>query len=84
MSYLPYYDKLDEKYKQIYLEWDKEILIDHLVANIHNGEVLLERINKTIDYIENCSGTYKNAIGELNSMINSVQVLKIIKGESNE
>lgn len=42
----------DEKYRQIYLEWSKEVLIDHLVANIHNGEILLNRIETAIDFID--------------------------------
>ncbi len=55
-EYLPYYDSLDEKYRQIYMEWSKEELIDHLVANIKNGEVLLSRIDEAIEYIEKCGG----------------------------
>ena len=52
-EYLPYFDNLDKKYKDIYMEWNKEVLIDHLVANIKNGEVLLERIEKAVDYLNN-------------------------------
>lgn len=47
-EYLPFFNSLEQKYKDAYMEWSKEQLIDHLVANIKNGEVLLNRIEKTI------------------------------------
>lgn len=50
-EYLPYFNELDDKYKEYYMEWSKEVLIDHLIANIKNGEVLLERIEKAKEYI---------------------------------
>jgi hypothetical protein len=52
-EYLPFFDNLEQKYKDIYMEWSKEQLIDHLVANIKNGEVLLSRIEKAVDYLNN-------------------------------
>lgn len=51
-DYLPYFERLDEKYKQIYMSWDKEKLIDCIVSNICNGQILLERIDKAIEYIQ--------------------------------
>lgn len=36
--------------------------------------------NKAIEYIENCSGIYKNALGEKKQMISSQNVLDILKG----
>lgn len=51
-NYLPYFDNLEQKYKDIYMEWSKEELIDHLVSNINNSEVLLSRIEKAKEYIE--------------------------------
>lgn len=52
-EYLPFFNNLEQKYKDTYMEWSKEQLIDHLVANIKNGEVLLERIEKAVDYLNN-------------------------------
>lgn len=52
-EYLPFFNSLEQKYKDAYMEWSKEQLIDHLVANIKNGEVLLERIEKAVDYLNN-------------------------------
>lgn len=52
-EYLPFFNSLEQKYKDTYMEWSKEQLIDHLVANIKNGEVLLSRINQAIEELEN-------------------------------
>lgn len=52
-EYLPFFNSLEQKYKDAYMEWSKEQLIDHLVANIKNGEVLLSRINQAIEELEN-------------------------------
>lgn len=51
-EYLPFFNSLEQKYKDTYMEWSKEQLIDHLVANIKNGEVLLNRIEQAIEKIE--------------------------------
>lgn len=75
-EYLPYFDKLEQKYKDIYMEWSKEELIDHLVANIKNGEVLLERINKAIEYIEDNSD-------DMHTFISQV-ITQILKGSDKE
>lgn len=54
-EYLPFYNSLNEKEKTFWLDCSKEALIDHLIANINNGEKLLNRINEAIDYIKNHS-----------------------------
>lgn len=51
-NYLPYYNSLNERDKTFWLGQDKETLIDHLVSNINNSEVLLSRIEKAKEYIE--------------------------------
>lgn len=51
-NYLPFYNSLNEKEKTFWLECTKEELIDHLIANIKNGETLLNRIDKAIKYIK--------------------------------
>ncbi len=78
-EYLPYFDNLDKKYKDIYMEWSKEELTDHLVANIKNGEILLNRIEKAIEYI----GTfdYLDSTYEHNARIVLDNILEILKGE---
>ena len=50
-DYLPYYNSLQDKDKEFWLKCSKEELIDHLIANINNGEKLLLRIDKALDYI---------------------------------
>lgn len=77
-EYLPYFESLDEKYKQVYMSWDKETLIDHLVANIHNGQVLLDRIDEAIEYIEQV-GIYSD-YGD-SGIQSENDLLKILKGE---
>ena len=51
-EYLPYFNSLSQKEKDFWLECSKEEIIDSLVANIKNGEVLLARIDKAIEYIK--------------------------------
>lgn len=41
---------------------------------------LRDRINKAIEYIENCSGIYKNALGKKKKLVSSQNVLDILKG----
>lgn len=54
-EYLPFYNNLNQKEKDFWLNCSKEELIDHFIANVKNGELLLQRIDKAIDYIkENC------------------------------
>ncbi len=54
-EYLPFYNSLNDKEKQFWMECTKEELIDHLIGSINNGEVLLSRIEEAIKYIEeNC------------------------------
>lgn len=50
-KYLPYYNSLNEKEKTFWLDCSKEELIDHFIANVKNGEVLLNRIDEAIEYI---------------------------------
>lgn len=50
-EYLPFYDSLSQKDKDFWLNCSKETLIDHFISNVRNGEVLLNRIEDAIDYI---------------------------------
>lgn len=51
-DYLPFYNGLEEKYKQFWLKCTKEELIDHFIGSIYNGESLLKRITTALEYIE--------------------------------
>ena len=52
-DYLPFYESLKDEDKEFWLNCSKEELIDHIISNIRNGETLLSRIDKAIEYIEN-------------------------------
>lgn len=83
-NYLPYFDNLEQKYKDIYMEWSKEELIDHLVGNINNSEVLLSRIEKAKEYIETIvkntpSSTRKDYANMI--LIDYKKLLEILNGE---
>lgn len=88
-EYLPFFNSLEQKYKDIYMEWSKEQLIDHLVANIKNGEVLLSRIEKAVDYLNNTprivkSTHYRDKESDYAFVELEVkeEFLKILKGET--
>ena len=49
-EYLPFYNSLSQKDKDFWLKCSKETLIDHFISNVRNGEVLLDRIEKAIEY----------------------------------
>lgn len=51
-DYLPFYESLKDDDKEFWLSCSKEELIDHIVSNIRNGETLLSRINKAIEYMD--------------------------------
>ena len=51
-KYLPFYESLKDDDKEFWLNCSKEELIDHIVSNIRNGETLLLRINKAIEFLE--------------------------------
>lgn len=51
-EYLPFFNSLNDKEKTFWLDCSKEELIDHLIANINNGDKLLKRIDKAIEYIK--------------------------------
>ena len=83
-NYLPYFDNLEQKYKDIYMEWSKEELIDNLVSNINNSEVLLSRIEKAKEYIETIvkntpSSTRKDYANMI--LIDYKKLLEILNGE---
>ena len=65
---------------------DKEIEI--LKENNENMQIEMascwEKIDKAIEYIENCSGIYSNVLGENKEMISSQNVLNILKGVDKE
>lgn len=78
-DYLPFYDSLKDDDKEFWLNCSKEQLIDHIVANIRNGETLLSRIDKAIEYMEDNS---KISLDDTISIINFYrQLLEILKGE---
>ena len=77
-EYLPFFNSLEQKYKDIYLEWSKEELIDHLEEKKKNGEVLLSRIEKAIEYIEHTQNYGKEKV----LYVNGNDILKILKGET--
>lgn len=51
-EYLPFYDSLSQKDKDFWLECSKETLIDHFISSIRNGEELLSRIDKAVEYLK--------------------------------
>lgn len=70
-NYLPFYDSLKDDDKEFWLNCSKEELIDHIVSNIRNGETLLSRIDKAIEFIEN----------HIIATETEETLLKILKGE---
>lgn len=75
-DYLPFYNGLNEKEKTFWLECTKEELIDHLIANIKNGEKLLKRIELAKEYIN----SFEYYIPE----DNKPELYEILNGELNE
>ena len=75
-DYLPFYNSLKDDDKEFWLNCSKEELIDHIVSNIRNGETLLSRIDKAIEYIEE----HKNIMGFYEE-VNGDDLMKILKGE---
>ena len=72
-DYLPFYESLKDDDKEFWLSCSKEELIDHIVSNIRNGETLLSRIDKAIEYISILH--YKDITPEEKECL-----LKILKG----
>ena len=83
-NYLPFYNSLNDKDKAFWMECTKEELIDHLISNIKNGEELLSRIDKAIEFIyENAYDTERqNCIDDLWGEIPTL--LEILKGSDKE
>ena len=83
-DYLPFYNSLNDKDKAFWMECTKEELIDHLISNIKNGEELLSRIDKAIEFIyENAYDTERqNCIDDLWGEIPTL--LEILKGSDKE
>lgn len=78
-EYLPFYDSLSQKDKDFWLKCSKETLIDHFISNVRNGEALLSRIEKALEYIEIIDNRNSNIdISELR------HIHRILKGESND
>ena len=78
-EYLPFYDSLSQKDKDFWLKCSKETLIDHFISNVRNGETLLSRIEKALEYIEIIDNKNSNIdISELR------HIYRILKGESND
>lgn len=82
-DFLPFYNSLSQEEKDSFLEFSKEELIDHFIANLKNAECLLNRINKAIEYIEeNCSNYYVEKPHYRGiEFINIEELLEILKGE---
>ena len=78
-EYTPFYDGLEDKYKEYYMEWSKEVLIDHMVANIHNADVLLKRIEDAEDFIDRYLSLDLEQFST-DSLLNKLR--KILKGEN--
>ncbi len=77
-DYLPFYNSLKDDDKEFWLNCSKEELIDHIVSNIRNGETLLSRIDKAIEYIkENESVDLYDDVGSAFCR----RLLEILKGE---
>lgn len=89
-DYLPFYESLKDDDKEFWLNCSKEELIDHIVSNVRNGETLLSRINKAIEYIEKnkaklpqrrddftCEIVYSDEVVLANGL------LRILKGREN-
>ena len=63
-----------------YEDKDSE-LAKFTISQLHSKiDYLQDKISKAIEYIENCSGIYSNALGEEKEMITSQNVLDILKG----
>lgn len=78
-DFLPFYNSLSQEEKDSFLEFSKEELIDHFIANLKNAECLLNRINKAIEYINK---TTNNTMFELRSDTGELNYLmRILKGE---
>lgn len=81
-NYLPFYDSLKDDDKEFWLNCSKEQLIDHIVANIRNGETLLSRIDKAIEYIEKYADEYFTCVEDTEVWDKEIKDLyEILKGE---
>lgn len=56
-EYLPFYNSLNDRDKEFWMNCSKEQLIDHLIGSIRNGEELLSRIERATEYIDKMSYT---------------------------
>lgn len=54
-EYLPFYNSLNDRDKEFWMNCSKEQLIDHLIGSIRNGEELLSRIERATEYIDKMS-----------------------------
>jgi len=54
-EYLPFYNSLNDRDKEFWMNCSKEELIDHLIGCIRNGEELLSRIERATEYVEKMS-----------------------------
>lgn len=81
-DYLPFYDSLKDDDKEFWLNCSKEQLIDHIVSNIRNGEVLLARIDKAIEYIEKYADENFTCVEDTEVWDTEIKDLyEILKGE---
>ena len=68
----------DKKFIPFWMEKDKIEIIEAYAECIHNGEVLLERIEKAVEYIKVNNSEWKW------SMFGRDDLLNILKGEEKE
>lgn len=80
-DYLPFYNSLNDKDKAFWMECTKEELIDHLISNIKNGEELLSRIDKSINYIK-CG--IKGDLNDDRAYTDENALLDILQGSEKE
>lgn len=73
---------MQEKFKEFWLEKDKEEIIEAYGACIHNGEVLLARIDKAIEYTKQFTNGKTSSIDEWKNVELVLEtILEILKGE---
>lgn len=85
-DYLPYFNSLNEKEKTFWLDCSKEELIDHFIANVKNGEKLLLRIDKAIEYIKEnaCYGIQEKCCLDDLNYDECDELLEILGDKENE
>lgn len=76
-DFLPFYNSLTQEEKDCFLEFSKEELIDHFIANLKNSECLLNRINKALEF---CEAFKKKFRYDLLKHCHLDEIMDILKG----